>query len=128
MYITLKSLHLIFILLAIGMFILNFYWLKSGHENAQKAIYKKVFKHSHITAIALGFALAGLLRFNMFAESGFWLLEKLLAFVAYYIMAKAALNDKNRSHIQWVTFIGAFGWLAYIASLAVTKQAILIAG
>ena len=128
MYSILKHTHLTFILLAVIMFILRFYWLKSGHENAQKALYKKIHIHTNVTILLLGFALMGLAHFNPFSEGGYWLLEKMLAFVAYFIMVQKALSDKSASHIQWLTFIGAFGWLAYIAKLGFTKQAILFVG
>ncbi|WP_299663189.1 SirB2 family protein [uncultured Psychromonas sp.] len=128
MYSILKHTHMTFILLAIVIFILRFFWLKSGHENAQKAVYKKIHLHTHLTIIVLGLALMGLLHFNPFVESGYWLLEKLIAFVAYFAMVQVALNEKTKKHIQWLAFIGAFGWLAYIAKLAFTKQAILLVG
>ena len=117
-----------FILLAIIIFILRFYWLKSGHANAQKPVYKKIHLHTNLTIIILGLALMGLLHFNPFVESGYWLLEKLIAFIAYFAMVQVALNEKTKKHIQWLAFIGAFGWLAYIAKLAFTKQAILLLG
>lgn len=128
MYSILKHTHLTFILLAIIMFILRFYWLKSGHENAKKPVYKKIHLHSNVTIIALGIALMSLLHFNPFVENGYWLLEKLIAFVAYFIMVQVSLNEQTKSHIQWLTFIGAFGWLALIVKLVITKQAIFLVG
>ena len=128
MYSILKHTHMTFILLAIVMFIVRFYWLKSGHANAQKAVFKKIHIHTNVAIIVLGLALMGLLHFNPFATGGYWLLEKMIAFVAYFSMVQVALNAKTKTHIQWLAFIGAFGWLAYIAKLAFTKQAILLVG
>ncbi|TEW46742.1 SirB2 family protein [Psychromonas algicola] len=128
MYSILKHAHLTFILLAVVMFILRFYWLKSGHPNSQKAVYKKIHIHSNVTIVVLGIVLMGLLHFNPLVASGYWLLEKLIAFVAYFIMVQVALKEQTKSHIQWLTFIGAFGWLIFIAKLAITKQAIFLVG
>lgn len=128
MYSILKHAHLTFILLAVVMFILRFYWLKSGNKNSQKAIYKKIHIHSNVIIIVLGIALIGLLHFNPLSTSGYWLLEKLIAFVAYFVMVQVSLNEKTKSHIQWLTFIGAFGWLALIVKLVITKQAIFLVG
>lgn len=128
MYSILKHTHLTFILLAVIMFILRFYWLKSGHKNAQKAVYKKIHIHSNVVIVVLGVSLMGLLHFNPFVAGGYWLLEKLIAFIAYFVMIQVSLKEETKSHIQWLTFIGAFGWLAFIAKLAITKQAIFLVG
>lgn len=128
MYSILKHTHLTFILLAVILFIVNFYWLKTDHANAQKPIFKKMLLHTHITIIALGISLMGLLQINPFSDSGFWLLEKMVALVAYILLVSVALNNKKRAGMQYLAFIGAFGWLAYMASLAFSKQAIMLVG
>jgi len=117
-----------FILLAIIVFVLRFYWLKSGHQNAQKPLFKKIHLHTHLAIMLLGVVLMLMVPWNPFALGGYWLSEKLIAFVAYFIMVQVSLNEQTKSHIQWLAFIGAFGWLAYIAKLAFTKQAILLVG
>jgi len=128
MYSIFKHTHMTLVLFAVIMFVLQFYWLKSGHANAQKTVYKKMLLHTHLTIVLLGVALISVLHFNPFAEGGYWLLEKIFAFVAYFVMVQASLNEKTRPHIQWLTFIGAFGWLAFIVKIAFTKQTILFAG
>jgi len=128
MYSILKYTHLTFILVAIIMFILRFYWLKSGHENAQNQVYKKIHIHANLAIVVLGAALMVLFQFNPFTEGGYWLLEKLIAFVVYFYMVQTALNENKKSHIQWLTFLGAFGWIAFIGKLAVTKQALFLVG
>ena len=65
---------------------------------------------------------------NPFAQHGLWLIEKLGAFVAYIVMVSVALDENKRKGMQVLAFIGAFGWLAYIAKLAISKQAILLVG
>lgn len=128
MYSILKQTHMTFVLLAIIIFVMRFYWLKTGHVNAQKPLFKKIHLHTHLTIIVLGIVLMGLVQWNPFAQGGYWLLEKLIAFVAYFAMVQVALNEQTKKHIQWLAFIGTFGWLAFIAKLAFTKQAIFLVG
>lgn len=117
-----------FILIAVVLFVVRFAWLKMGSANAQKVVFKKIHLHSNLTVVLLGVILMGYLQINPFSDSGFWLLEKLIAFVAYFVMVQVTLNEKTKPHMQWLTFIGAFGWLGFMAKLAISKQAILLVG
>ncbi len=128
MYSILKHTHLTLILIAVVLFILSFYWMESGHKNAQKPIFKKILLHTHLTIILLGVALMGLLQINPFAEPHFWLLEKIIAVVGYLILVKVALHEKTRKGMQFLAFAGALGWVVYIGQLAFSKQAILLLG
>jgi uncharacterized membrane protein SirB2 len=128
MYGILKHTHMTLILVAVLLFIVNFYWLKTGHKNAQKPVFKKILTHIHLTILLLGAGLIWLLQINPFAETGYWLLEKVIAFVFYLIMVKSALTENKPSKMQLISFIGALGWLAYIVKLAISKQAILLVG
>lgn len=128
MYSFLKHAHLTFILMAVVLFIVNFYWLKTDHKNAHKVIFKKMLLHTHLTILVLGATLLWFLHINPFAENGYWALEKIIAFGVYVAMVKSALNENNTTKIQVISFLGALGWLVYIAKLAMTKQAILLVG
>ena len=128
MYSFLKHTHLTLILIAVMLFVINFFWLKTGHKNAQNPIYPKILLHTHLCILLLGSGLLWLLQINPFAEQGYWVLEKIIAFGAYIVMVKSALNENKGTKMQVISFLGAFGWLAYIAQLALTKQAILLVG
>lgn len=128
MYSILKHAHLTLILIAVVLFILSFYWMESGHKNAQKPIFKKILLHTHLTIILLGLALMGFLQLNPFASENFWLLEKLVALVGYLILVKVALDEKTRKGMQFLAFAGALGWVCYIGQLAISKQAIILLG
>ena len=128
MYSFLKYTHLTFILLAVLLFVVSFYWLKTGHKNVQKVIFKKLLLHTHLSILLLGLLLMWVVQINPFAQHGLWLIEKLGAFVAYIVMVSVALDENKRKGMQFLAFIGAFGWLAYIAKLAISKQAILLVG
>jgi len=128
MYGFLKHTHLTLILIALVLFLLNFYWLKTGHKNAQKPVFQKILLHTHLTILLFGGLLIWFLQINPFAEHGYWVLEKFIAFVAYILMVKSALTANKATKLQVISFLGALGWLAYIAKLAMTKQAILLVG
>lgn len=128
MYSFLKHAHFTFILLAVLLFILSFFWQKNGHKYAQKVIFKKILLHTHLAVLLLGLMLMWFLQINPLATSGFWLLEKIGAFVAYMVMVSVALDKSKGKGMQFLAFIGAFGWIAYIAKLAISKQAILLIG
>lgn len=128
MYSILKHTHLTLILIAVILFVVNFYWLKTGHKNAQKVIYQKALLHTHLAVVLLGASLLWLLQINPFAEHSYWALEKIIAFGAYIAMVKSALNENKGTKMQVLSFLGAFGWLTYIGKLALTKQAILLVG
>ena len=124
----LKYTHLIFALAAVVLFIFSFYRQQSGHKNAQKEIFKRLLLHTHLTILLLGLLLMWAEQINPFVPNGLWLIEKLGAFIAYLVMVSAALDENKRRGMQVLAFIGAFGWLAYIAKLAISKQAILLVG
>ncbi len=124
----LKYAHLAFFLAAIALFVAAFYWQQSGHKNAQRKVFKKILLHTHLTILLLGLLLVWAAQINPFAEKGLWVIEKLGAFVAYMLMVFAALDENRRKGLRFLTFMGAFGWLAYIVTLAISKQAILLVG
>jgi len=128
MYGILKHAHLTLILIAVVLFVLCFYWMESGHKNAQKVIFKKILLHTHLTIIVIGLALAGFLQINPFESQNFWLTEKMVALVGYLILVKVALNEKTRKGMQFLAFAGALGWVVYIGQLAFSKQAIILVG
>lgn len=128
MYTVLKQSHLTLVLLAVVLFVVLFYWMKTDHINAQKSIFKKILKHTHLTILLLGALLMWQMQVNPFSETSFWVLEKIGAFGAYIMMVSIALNSDKSKGMQTLAFLGAFGWLAYIGKLAISKQAILLIG
>ena len=43
-------------------------------------------------------------------------------------MVKNALTENKPTKLQYISFLGALGWVGYIGKLAVSKQAILLVG
>ncbi|PKG37423.1 SirB2 family protein [Psychromonas sp. Urea-02u-13] len=128
MYGFLKHTHLTLILIAVIFFIVNFYWLKTNHKNAQNPLFKKILLHTHLTIFVLGAGLIWLLQINPFETSGYWVLEKAIAFAVYIVMVKNALSENKPTKLQYISFLGALGWIVYIGKLAISKQAILLVG
>ncbi|WP_028116811.1 SirB2 family protein [Ferrimonas senticii] len=54
-----------------------------------------------------------------------WLAEKLLALVAYIILGVLIFKAGRGKLYRTFAFVGALGWLFYMAKLAVTKTPIL---
>lgn len=128
MYSFLKYAHVALVIFAVSVFTVCFLWQKMGHRNATKPLYKKMMVHSYAAIFLIGVILTLFLQINPFVNEGFWLIEKAAAFVAYIVMVSVALDKSKRKGMQNLAFIGAFGWLAYIGRLAMSKQAILLVG
>jgi uncharacterized membrane protein SirB2 len=128
MYSFLKHTHLTLILIAVVLFILCFYWIVTGHKNAQKVIFKKMLLHTHLTIALLGLGLMGVLQINPFESQNYWLIEKIGAFIGYLILVSVALNEKTRKGMRVFAFVGAFGWIVYIGQLVFSKQAMILLG
>ena len=123
----LKYGHLIFVFVAVLLFIFSF-WDQFRDQKLVKVKVKKILLHTHFTIVLLGVLLIWVEQVNPFAEQNLWLIEKLVAFIAYSVMVYVALNKETRRSMQFWAFIGAFGWLAYIVMLASSKHAILLLG
>ncbi|ABM03406.1 conserved hypothetical protein [Psychromonas ingrahamii 37] len=128
MYSFLKHTHLTLILIAIVLFILCFYWIVTGHKNAQKVIFKKILLHTHLTIALIGLGLMGVLQINPFESQNYWLIEKIGAFIGYLILVSVALNEKTRKGMRFLAFVGVFGWIVYIGQLVFSKQAMILLG
>lgn len=128
MYSFLKHTHLTLILITVILFVARFYWMKTGHKNDQKVIFKKMALHINLTIFVLGIALLGYLHINPFTSANYWALEKMIGLVAFMVMTHTALNKEKIKSIQYLGFVGSFGWLVYLWQLAMTKQAILLVG
>jgi uncharacterized membrane protein SirB2 len=128
MYGILKHTHMTLILIAVVLFLVNFYWLKTSHKNAQRPIFKKMLMDTHLSIFVVGALLIWYLQINPFESNGYWVLEKAIAFGAYILMVKSALTENKPAKMQFISFLGSLGWFAYIAKLAISKKAILLVG
>ncbi|HDZ8926397.1 TPA: SirB2 family protein [Aeromonas dhakensis] len=125
MYFAIKHLHLLLIGLAVLMFMLRFYWLQTGSNRAASARTLKMSGWLNGLVVLSGVLLCMVLDLNPLNNATPWLSEKLTAILVVAFLAMMALRLARSNGIRWFAFLGALGWLFFIAKLAVYKQASL---
>lgn len=125
MYVVLKHLHLTLIAGAVLMFILRFYWLQTGSSRAGSARTLTLSGWLNGLVVLSGVLLCMVLDLNPLNNGIPWLSEKLSAVLAVAFLGMMALRLARSNSIRWFAFLGALGWIFFIAKLAVLKQASL---
>ncbi|HHQ4927067.1 SirB2 family protein [Aeromonas hydrophila] len=125
MYFAIKHLHLLLIGLAVLMFMLRFYWLQTGSSRAASARTLKLSGWLNGLVVLSGVLLCMVLDLNPLNNATPWLSEKLTAILVVAFLAMMALRLARSNGIRWFAFLGALGWVFFIAKLAVYKQASL---
>ncbi|MBW3690225.1 SirB2 family protein [Aeromonas dhakensis] len=125
MYFAIKHLHLLLIGLAVLMFMLRFYWLQTGSSRAASARTLRLSGWLNGLVVLSGVLLCMVLDLNPLNNATPWLSEKLTAILVAAFLAMMALRLARSNGIRWFAFLGALGWLFFIAKLAVYKQASL---
>lgn len=125
MYFAIKHLHLLLIGLAVLMFMLRFYWLQTGSSRAASARTLKMSSWLNGLVVLSGVLLCMVLDLNPLNNATPWLSEKLTAILVVAFLAMMALRLARSNGIRWFAFLGALGWVFFIAKLAVYKQASL---
>lgn len=118
MYPIIKHLHLTFVVVSIALLVLRFFWMVRQSDNLNKK-WVKILPHVVDTGLLLS-AAALCVIVSQYPFVNPWLTEKFLAVIAYIIMGVACFKGRTKM-IRYVAFVGAFGWLAMIGKLAVTK-------
>ncbi|AKA16428.1 MULTISPECIES: SirB2 family protein [Aeromonas] len=125
MYFAIKHLHLLLIGLAVLMFMLRFYWLQTGSSRAASARTLRLSGWLNGLVVLSGVLLCMVLDLNPLNNATPWLSEKLTAILVVAFLAMMALRLARSNGIRWFAFLGALGWVFFIAKLAVYKQASL---
>ncbi|CAJ1808417.1 TPA: SirB2 family protein [Aeromonas hydrophila] len=125
MYFAIKHLHLLLIGLAVLMFMLRFYWLQTGSSRAASAGTLRLSGWLNGLVVLSGVLLCMVLDLNPLNNATPWLSEKLTAILVVAFLAMMALRLARSNGIRWFAFLGALGWVFFIAKLAVYKQASL---
>ncbi|UTV30916.1 SirB2 family protein [Photobacterium atrarenae] len=121
MYLTLKTFHVLTVLLSISLFLLRFILCCRQSPLAANPVLKIAPHVNDTFLLTSGMALIGLTGFTPFTPAAPWLSVKLFAVVAYIVCGALALKAKQ-TWLRWLSFAGALGWLAFIITLAVSKQ------
>lgn len=125
MYFAIKHLHLLLIGLAVLMFMLRFYWLQTGSSRTASARTLRLSGWLNGLVVLSGVLLCMVLDLNPLNNATPWLSEKLTAILVVAFLAMMALRLARSNGIRWFAFLGALGWVFFIAKLAVYKQASL---
>ncbi|WP_279486693.1 SirB2 family protein [Aeromonas veronii] len=122
MYFAIKHLHLLLIGLAVLMFMLRFYWLQTGSSRAASARTLRLSGWLNGLVVLSGVLLCMALDLNPLNNGTPWLSEKLMAILVLVFLAAMALRLAKSNLVRWCSFLGALGWIYFIAKLAVLKQ------
>ncbi|MGY3902234.1 SirB2 family protein [Aeromonas lusitana] len=125
MYVALKHLHLLLIGAAVLMFMLRFYWVQTGSGQARNARVLQASGWLNGLVVLSGVLLCMVLDLNPLNNATPWLSEKLTAILVVAFLAMMALRLARNNGIRWFAFLGALGWVFFIAKLALFKQASL---
>ena len=123
MYVVLKHLHLTLIVGAVLMFMLRVYWAQTGAIHARNGRVRQASGLLNGLVVLSGVLLGMVLDLNPLNNGIPWLSEKLSAVLAVAFLGMMALRLARSTSIRWFAFLGALGWIFFIAKLAVQKQA-----
>ncbi|WP_443261466.1 SirB2 family protein [Aeromonas salmonicida] len=104
---------------------LRIYWVQTGSGRAYSDQIMKVSGWLNGLVVLSGVLLCMVLDLNPLNNGTPWLSEKLTAILVVAFLAMMALRLACNNGIRWFAFLGAIGWVFFIAKLAVYKQASL---
>lgn len=121
MYLTLKTFHVLTVLLSISLFLFRFILCCRQSPLVGHPALKIAPHVNDSLLLTSGIALIGLTGFTPFTAAAPWLSAKLGAVVAYILCGAFALKAQQTG-LRWLSFAGALGWLALIIKLAISKH------
>jgi uncharacterized membrane protein SirB2 len=119
-YLILKYVHLTLIAGALMLFMLRFYDGQTGVHRVRVQHTSALFNG---LVVLTGVLLCIMLDLNPFNNGVPWLSEKLSGVLALVFLAAMALGLAKSALLRWGCFLGALGWIYFIAKLALLKQA-----
>ncbi|AWQ19070.1 SirB2 family protein [Pantoea ananatis] len=125
-YPLIRNLHLLTVAVTISLFLLRFYWQRTGSAMLQRR-WVRILPHVNDTLLLLsGASLVMITHFYPFSPQGSWLTEKLLGVIIYIALGSVALSRRPRSdRTRWIAFIVALIALVTIIKLALSKMPLL---
>ncbi|MHB9806380.1 SirB2 family protein [Pantoea ananatis] len=125
-YPLIRNLHLLTVAVTISLFLLRFYWQRTGSAMLQRR-WVRILPHVNDTLLLLsGASLVMITHFYPFSPQGSWLTEKLLGVIIYIALGSVALSRRPRSdRTRWIAFIVALIALVTIIKLALRKMPLL---
>ncbi|MBE5251441.1 SirB2 family protein [Mixta mediterraneensis] len=125
-YPLIKQLHLLTVAITITLFLLRFYWQRSGSAMLTRR-WVRILPHVNDTLLLVsGAMLVMITHFYPFSPQGSWLTEKLLGVIIYIALASVALSRRPRTdRTRWIAFLIALIALVIVIKLAVSKMPLL---
>ncbi|MHA6311054.1 MULTISPECIES: SirB2 family protein [Pantoea] len=122
-YPLIKNVHLLTVAITIFMFVLRFYWLRSGSAMLSRR-WVRILPHANDTLLLLtGVSLVMITHFYPFTPQGSWLTEKLLGVIIYIALGFVALSRRPRTdRTRWIAFLVALIALVLVIKLALSKM------
>ena len=122
-YPLIKNVHLLTVAITIFMFVLRFYWLRSGSAMLSRR-WVRILPHANDTLLLLtGVSLVMITHFYPFTPQGSWLTEKLLGVIIYIALGFVALSRRPRTdRTRWIAFLVALIALVMGIKLALSKM------
>ena len=108
--------------ISVSLFTLRFVWLLANSAQRDKK-WLKIAPHVVDTfLLLLGLAMAVKLAINPLEQ--LWLMEKILAVVAYIFTGYYTLKLARNRMMQVFGYLGAMGWVLLIVRIAITKETV----
>ncbi|ORM51068.1 siroheme synthase [Pantoea conspicua] len=122
-YPLIKNVHLLTVAITIFIFVLRFYWLRSGSAMLSRR-WVRILPHANDTLLLLtGVSLVMITHFYPFTPQGSWLTEKLLGVIIYIALGFVALSRRPRTdRTRWIAFLVALIALVLVIKLALSKM------
>ena len=122
MYLTLKTLHLIFAVITISGFLLRGYWMIVESDRLELKT-TRIAPHVIDTLfLATGIAMLFLVSMNPFTQP--WLVAKFVGLVVYVVLGTIAIKrGRTRTH-RVLAFVGAVATFAYIVGVGFNRSAL----
>lgn len=119
-YYAIKNLHVAFVVLSIGGFLLRSAWMLMDSPLLQHRI-TRVLPHV-IDTLLLVTALAAAVMIAQYPFVAGWVTAKVLGLLAYIVLGTIALKRGRTMTVRVLALVGALAVYAWIASVAVTKD------
>jgi uncharacterized membrane protein SirB2 len=123
-YAAVKHMHFTLIALSVGLYLVSF----SGHLLESGLVQKKFMKITpHVVntlLIVSGVFLCWMVQ--QYPGTDAWITEKLMAVVAYIVLAVLSIKSKRGKGVRFLICLGALAWVVLAAKMALLKQALLI--
>ena len=123
-YIALKHLHVSFVALSGLLFLVRGIWMLRASPRLQQR-WARIVPHivdTLLLASAIGLAVVS----HQYPGQMPWLTAKVVALVEYIVLGTIALKRGRTRQARVLAFVGALACFAYIVSVAVTKNPLVV--